>query len=268
MAGAVDWVPTEVDVDVPSSARIYDYVLGGAHNFERDRMIGNQLAQVVPVREMARLNRSFLRRAVLFLADNGIRQFLDIGSGIPTVGNVHEIAYEADPSCRVVYVDYEPVAVAHSQLLLRDDPNAVMVQADLRDPERILNDPDTRRLLDFDQPIGLLMVGVLQFVPDADDPAGVIARYRDALPSGSYLALSHFTPDNMEEGMAKAVDVFSHSAEPIHPRTHAQVTAMFDGFELVDPGVVFTANWRPQSAADLGDDPDHSGIYAGVARNP
>jgi SAM-dependent methyltransferase len=268
MSGAVDWVPSDVDIDVPSSARIYDYVLGGAHNFERDRMIGDQLAQVVPVREMARLNRSFLRRAVLFLVENGIRQFLDIGSGIPTVGNVHEIAQEADPACRVVYVDYEPVAVAHSRLILRDDPHAVMVQADLRNPERILSDPETRRMLDFEQPVGLLVVGVLQFVADADDPAGVIARFRDALPAGSYLALSHFTPDNMEEGMAKAVDVFSHSAEPIHPRSHAEVTAMFDGFELVEPGVVFTANWRPQSAADLGDDPEHSGIYAGVGRKP
>jgi len=266
MSGAVDWVPAEVDIDVPSSARIYDYVLGGVHNFERDRMIGDQLAQVVPVREMARLNRSFLRRAVLFLIDNGVRQFLDIGSGIPTVGNVHEIAQEADESCRVVYVDYEPVAVAHSQLILRDDPNAVMVQSDLRDPERVLNDPETRRMLDFDQPIGLLMVGVFQFIADADDPAAVIARYRDALPAGSYLALSHFTPDNMEEGMAKAVGVFQHSAEPIHPRSHAEVTALFDGFDLIDPGVVFTANWRPQSAADLGDDPEHSGIYAGVGR--
>ena len=268
MTGAVDWVPAEVDIEVPSSARIYDYVLGGVHNFERDRMIGDQLAQVVPVREMARLNRSFLRRAVLHLVDSGVRQFLDIGSGIPTVGNVHEIAEEADPACRVVYVDYEPVAVAHSQMLLQDNDNAIMVQSDLRDPERILADPQTQRMLDFDQPIGLLMVGVFQFIPDGDDPAGVIARYRDALPAGSYLALSHFTPDNMEQGMAKAVEVFKNSAEPIHPRTHAQVSALFDGFDLVDPGVVFTARWRPESPEDIGDDPDHSGIYAGVAQKP
>jgi S-adenosyl methyltransferase len=268
MTGAVDWVPAEVDIEVPSSARIYDYVLGGVHNFERDRMVGEQLAQVVPVREMARLNRSFLRRAILHLVDSGVRQFLDIGSGIPTVGNVHEIANEADPSCRVVYVDYEPVAVVHSQMLLQDNDNAVMVQADLRDPDRVLWHRETRRLLDFSQPIGLLMVGVFQFVPDSDDPAGVIARYRDTLPAGSYLALSHFTPDNMEQGMARAVEVFKNSAEPIHPRTRAQVEALFDGFELVDPGVVFTARWRPESPEDIGDDPDHSGLYAGLARKP
>src|SRR3954452_11713133 len=142
MSGAVDWVPAEVDVDVPSSARIYDYVLGGAHNFERDRLIGDQLAPVVPVREMARLNRSCLRRAVLFMIDNGIRQFLDIGSGIPTVGNVHEIAHEVEPSCRVVYVDKEPIAVEHSRILLRGNDRAIVVQAALRDPDDLLGRPE------------------------------------------------------------------------------------------------------------------------------
>lgn len=262
------WAPDEVNLVVPSSARIYDYLLGGAHNFKVDRGAADRLLAAVPARDMARLNRGFLRRAVLFLIDAGIRQFLDLGSGIPTVGNVHEIAQEADPACRVLYVDIEPIAVAHSQLLLAGNENASVIRADLRKPETILTFPETHRLLDLAQPLGLLMVGVMQFVPDSDDPWSIVAGYREKLAPGSYLAMSHFTPDGMPERMAQAVEVFKTTQEPAHPRTHAQVMRLFDGFELVKPGLVYTSQWRPESPEDPGDHPHYSNLYAAVGRKP
>ncbi|MGH3777452.1 MAG: SAM-dependent methyltransferase [Pseudonocardiaceae bacterium] len=260
------WVPEELNVVVPSSARIYDYLLGGGHNFETDRQAAQRLLAAVPARDMARRNRSFLRRAVLFLIDAGIRQFLDLGSGIPTVGNVHEVAQEADPACRVLYVDIEPIAVAHSELLLAGNDNASVIRADLRKPDTILDAPETRRLLDLRQPLGVLMVGVMQFVPDDDDPWAIVAGYREHLAPGSYVAMSHFTPDGMPERMAKAVEVFKNTQEPAHPRPHAQVMRMFDGFELVEPGLVYTSQWRPESAEDADDQPHHSNLYAAIGR--
>jgi len=260
------WVPDGVNVDVPSSARIYDYVLGGGHNFATDREAAERLLKAVPARDMARLNRAFLRRAVLFMVDSGIRQFLDLGSGIPTVGNVHEVAQGADPSCRVLYVDIEAIAVAHSQLLLAGNDNASVIRADLREPESILDSPEAQQMLDLDQPLGLLVVGVMQFVPDSDDPWGVMARYRDRLAPGSYLAMSHFTPDGMPEAMARAVEVFKTTQEPAYPRAHSEVTRFFDGFELVDPGLVYTVQWRPESPSEVGDEPHRSNLYAAVGR--
>jgi SAM-dependent methyltransferase len=264
----VSWVPDEVNVGLPSSARIYDYLLGGGHNFAADRDTAEQLIKVLPVRDMARFNRAYLRRAVLELVDLGVRQFLDLGSGIPTVGNVHEVAREADPSCRVVYVDFEPVAITHAELLLADNPNATAILADLRDPEAVLGAPETRLMLDFTEPIGLLAVGVLQFIPDESDPWGVLARYRDALPSGGYLALSHFTPDRMPEAMAAGADVFKNTAEPITPRTAEQVLRMMEGFDVIEPGLVMTPEWRPESPEEVGDDPNRANLYAVVGRKP
>nr|WP_235921172.1 SAM-dependent methyltransferase [Lentzea tibetensis] len=173
-------VPAEINTGVPSAARVYDYLLGGGHNFASDRAVGSRVLQVLSAgREIAQSNRAFLRRAVLEMMDRGITQFLDLGSGIPTVGNVHEIAHHANPDIRVVYVDYDEVAVAHSQLLLEDDANATVINADLCDPEAVLGSPELPSLIDFDQPVGLLMVAVLHFVPDEKDPAGIVARYRD-----------------------------------------------------------------------------------------
>ncbi|MGH3801056.1 MAG: SAM-dependent methyltransferase [Pseudonocardiaceae bacterium] len=263
-----DWVPDEINDVVPSAARIYDYLLGGGHNFEADRQAAQRILAAVPAQDMARLNRSFLRRAVLFLIDAGIRQFLDLGSGIPTVGNVHEIAQEADPASRVLYVDIEPIAVAHSELLLEGKDNASVIRADLRKPDTILDTPETHRLLDLEQPLGLLMVGVMHFIPDSDDPWAIVAGHRNHLAPGSYLAMSHFTPDGMPERMAKAVEVFKNTREPAHPRTHAQIMRMFDGFELVEPGLVYTSQWRPESPEDPGDQPHHSNLYAAVGLKP
>ncbi|MBP2477467.1 hypothetical protein JOF53_006339 [Crossiella equi] len=266
MPNELNWVPDSVNMELPSSARIYDYLLGGGHNFEMDRAAADRLLTVVPARDMARLNRAFLGRAVQFLAESGIRQYLDLGSGVPTVGNVHEVAQSAAPESRVVYVDIEAVAVAHSELLLRDNANAGVIQADLRDPEAILGHPETRRLLDFGQPVALLLVGVLQFIPDADDPWAIIRRYRDHLPAGSYLAFSAFTWDGDREAMAKAVEVFSHTQEPVHPRTRADILRFADGFELVEPGLVYTPAWRPDTGTVDEEDVRHANLFAAVAR--
>jgi hypothetical protein len=261
-----NWAPVGIDVDLPSSARIYDYLLGGGHNFAADRATAEELISVLPVREMAQYNRSYLRRAVLALVREGITQFLDLGSGIPTVGNVHEIARSANPACRVVYVDVEPVAITHAELLLRDDDRTTAVLADLRDPGAVLAAPQTRALLDLAEPVGLLAVGVLQFLSDSDDPWGVVARYRDALAPGSHLALSHFTADSMPEAMARGTDIFRNTSDPITPRTRAEVLRMTEGFDLLDPGLVFTPQWRPESPQDVGDAPERANLYAAVGR--
>lgn len=260
------WVPEGVNQDLPSAARVYDYLLGGGHNFAADRAVGEQFAAALPgAREVARLNRSFLRRAVLFLVESGVRQFLDVGSGIPTVGNVHEIAQQADPDCRVLYVDNEPVAVAHSQLMLERNPNVDAIQADMRDPAGIIDSPRTRQLLDFTEPIGLLMVGVFHFIEPAENPTGLIARYREALATGSWLAISHFTADTRPAEVAAMVKVMSRTANPIHPRTIAEITGLFAGWDPVEPGVVPTALWRPENPDELGEDANRTEIFAGVA---
>jgi hypothetical protein len=257
-----------LNVEQPSAARVYDYLLGGGHNFAGDRVMAEKLVQVLPARDMARMNRAFLRRAVLFLAKQGIRQFLDLGSGVPTVGNVHEVAREAHPDCRVVYVDYEPVAVAHSELILEGNEHATVIQADMRSPDAILYATETKRLIDFSQPLGLLMIGVVQFIPDTDDPWKLSAIYRDVLARGSYFALSAFTADNAPTGMSGAVDVCKASQNPLYPRTRAEVERMFEGYELLEPGVVYTPEWRPERPGDVGDNVDRSNMYAGVGHVP
>ncbi len=263
------WVPQGIDVERPSAARTYDYLIGGGHNFSADRELGDRLTSVLPgMRDVARLNRAFLRRAVLFLVDSGVRQFLDLGSGIPTAGNVHEIAQQADEQARVVYVDKEPVAAAHSRMLLEGNERATMIQADMGEPDVVLQAAETRRLLDLDAPIGLLMVAVFHLVADEKRPHDIVAAYRDQLASGSYLALSHFTADTRPEEMAAVVEMMKHSADPLHPRSREEITGMFDGFDLVEPGVVSTSRWRPESPAELGSDIDHSDIFAGVGRKP
>lgn len=195
---------------------------------------------------LLRANRSFLRRAVRFLVGAGIRQFLDLGSGIPTVGNVHSIAEAANPECRVAYVDIDPVAVAHSRLMLRNNPRAVAVQADLRDPDTVLENPTVTGLLDFSRPIALLAVAVLHFVPDVDRPADILAHYIRALPADSYVVLSHATvgnenPDQVQE----AADLYASSIPGFTLRGRDQVAGFVAGLDLVEPGLVYLGNWRP-----------------------
>ncbi|MEU4448412.1 SAM-dependent methyltransferase [Actinosynnema sp. NPDC050801] len=268
----LDWVPEGVDVTVPSVARTYDYLLGGAHNLAVDRAMGDQMLSVLPgARDLVRLNRAFLRRAVTHLAERGVRQFLDIGSGIPTVGNVHEVAREVAPDCRVVYVDKDPVAVAHGRLLLADDPNTTAVQADLRDPQDLLRRPEVTGMLDFDEPVALLLLLVVHFIRPEEEPVGLLGRYRDRLAPGSFMVLSHATADNRAETMRRAADTVreSRSKDNLVYRTHAEVTALFDGYELIEPGVVGHALWRPGGAGDIADRAeDNTQVWAGVGRKP
>ena len=264
------WIPQSVDVSVPSMARTYDYLLGGAHNFAVDRALAGQVERIMPdARAAARVSRAFLARTVRFMVGQGIRQFLDIGSGIPTAANVHEVAQGMDPECRVVYVDKDPIAVAHSELMLMDNDRATIVHADMRDPESILGHPETRGMLDFDQPIGLLLLMMLHWLPDEADPWTLMARYRDTLVPGSYLAITHVTADNEEQGVTEVSDLIkrSQSTEQLTERSHAQVVALFGDFELVEPGLVGCAAWRSTGPGDMSDAAEMNRvIYGGVAR--
>jgi SAM-dependent methyltransferase len=258
-------VPDGIDLDRPSAARLYDYLLGGGRNFAHDRALAERFLVAQPnARQIARHNRSFLRRSVLFMIDRGVRQFLDLGSGIPTVGNVHEIAHAADPDSRVVYVDYEEVAYAHSNLMLADNPNAAIVRADLTQPDDVLTAAETRALIDFDEPVGVIMAGVFHFVSPEKDPQQIVARYRDATVPGSRLAFSQFTRDLMPEEMDRVVEVMKSSRDPMFPRTHGEITDLFDGYRIEEPGIVPTALWQPDDGLDDGADPALAGIFAGV----
>ncbi|WP_460402465.1 SAM-dependent methyltransferase [Actinophytocola sediminis] len=257
-----------VDTTAPSGARTYDFLLGGSHNFAADREMADKVERAVPgIRDAARLNRAFLARAVRFMVGSGVRQFLDIGSGIPTVGNVHEIAQQADPRCRVVYVDIDPIAVAHSELMLVDNERATIVQADMRAPESVLAER-TRQLLNFDEPVGLLFLLVLHWVPDEADLPALVARYREALAPGSYLAITHMTDDLQRDkiGAVAGIVASSRGDGQVFPRTRAEIGTMFGDLELVEPGLVPTGTWRPGGAGDITDDPEMNELsFAGVA---
>jgi SAM-dependent methyltransferase len=264
------WVPPGIDTKRANTARVYDYWLGGSHNFLADQDVGRAIAAVEPnMRAIARANRAFLGRAVRFLASADIRQFLDIGSGIPTEGNVHEVAQQASPGARVAYVDIDPVAIAHSKAILAGRENATIVEADLREPDRILAAPAIRRLIDLRQPTGLLLMVVLHFIADAEDPWRIVAALRDALAPGSYLVLGHAT-DEGKPAVAQATErVYNRSvATELHLRSRAEILRFFDGFELVDPGLVYVPLWRPGSPADVPDDVTSFGCLVGVARKP
>jgi SAM-dependent methyltransferase len=254
------------NVDQPSQARIYDYLLGGSLNFAADRRAARDLIAMVPdVPLVAQANRAFLRRAVRFLVSAGVRQFLDIGSGVPTQGNVHEIARRSAPESRVVYVDIDPVAVAHSRQILGGDDRATAIQEDARRPEHILNHPDVRGLLDLARPVAVLLVSVVHFIPDADDPAGIVGKLWDAVAPGSYLALSHVTSDGRPHfpagrpGGARS-DTFAK------PRSRAEVERLFAGLDLVDPGLVPVEQWRADPPGRTGDNLAPLCMHAGVAR--
>ncbi|MDQ7909516.1 SAM-dependent methyltransferase [Phytohabitans sp. ZYX-F-186] len=259
------WAPPGVDLERPSTARIYDYMLGGLHNFAVDRQMAEQVLAVGPqIRLAAHANRGFLRRAVEFLAGTGIRQFLDLGSGIPTVGNVHEAAHHVAPDAKVVYVDVDPVAVAHSLAIVEGDERVTVVRADIRDPETILKDPRVTGALDFTQPVAVLIVAVLHFVPDSDDPAGIVAKLRDAIVPGSYIAISQVAtfPYELSPEEQAVADRYTR-ANAVALRTREQIATFFDGLELVEPGLVDPAKWR----AD-GDITEMVPSFAGVGRKP
>lgn len=271
-----DWASEEIDIERPTAARVYDYLLGGSHNFAADREMARKAMAVIPdLVIQAQANRAFLHRAVSFLLDAGVRQFLDIGSGIPTEGNVHEIAQEIAPDARVVYVDIDPVAVAESLEILDGNESATAVYGDLRRPQAILDHPQVRNLLDFDQPVGLLMVAVLHFITDDDEAVDAISQYLDAFPAGSYLAVSHGAPEALELGAAGkdsakiSQDIYKRQTRtPFTVRTREQIAGFFEGCELVEPGLVWMSQWRPDpdDPADFTDDPRNSGSWAGVGK--
>src|SRR5579859_491543 len=266
-----NWVPQEVPLDRPNVARMYDYFLGGAHNFAVDRQAAEELYKLFPdLPLIAQANRAALRRAVQALGQAGVDQFLDIGSGIPTAGPVHEIAQRVNPRARVVYVDVEPVAVAHSRALLQSVPNTAALRGDVRHADEFVERADVRELIDFDRPIGVLLVALLHFVPEDDIAYATVRSLRDAIPSGSYIVITHAATEQNEQGRLNTVEeLYQHASSPFHFRSRAQIEAFFDGFELVEPGLVYIPLWRPESDEDLLlDDPRRSNGYIGVGRKP
>lgn len=263
--------PESLAAEHPSVARIYDYFLGGFNNFAVDRAAAERLRALAPdTPEIMRANRAFLRRAVEFLLDQGIDQFLDLGAGLPTAGNVHEVAQERDPDARVVYVDSDPVVVAHSDALLRDNPRAAAVQEDVRRPEAILAHPAVRRLLDLDRPLAMLLVAVLHFVTGDREAARAVATLRAQLAPGGYLVIAHGTDEGLPPGLlAEGQQVYTQAASPFKARSRAQIARFFRGLELVEPGVVHVPLWRPDGPDErFLDQPERSRNLAGVGRKP
>ncbi|WP_327134409.1 SAM-dependent methyltransferase [Streptomyces sp. NBC_01343] len=269
------WAPPGIDISVPSVSRIYDYYLGGSHNFEVDRQAARRAMEFLPgLPKIMQANRAFMRRAVRYAVAQGVTQFLDIGSGIPTFGNVHEIAQAASPEARVVYVDHDPVAVAHSRAVLGGDERSGIVAADLRKPQDILAAPEVAQLLDLERPVALLLVAVLHFLEDSDDPYAAVAELRDALAPGSLLVVTHASYEGIplsQEVASGTVGVYRDIRNPLVMRSGEQIRRFFDGFELVEPGVVFMPLWQPEGTEDPEDgeapeDPYAFSGFGGVGR--
>jgi hypothetical protein len=258
----------EIDLRSASVARIFDYYLGGAHNFAVDRVLADAAAKLMPeLPRMMQLHRRFLARAMRYLVGQGVTQFLDLGSGLPTAGGSAELARRLDPSSRVVLVDNDPAVIAHGSHML-DSANATVVLGDICEPDVILGHPQTRRLLDFGQPVGLLLVGVLDFVGGADLPA-VIARYRDSVVAGSHIVLTNFSVAGGLEDYQRTEQLYrDNTTIDFHPRSAAEVTELLAGFDLAEPGVVDISLWRPEAVDDLDEHPERSGAYVAVGRKP
>jgi SAM-dependent methyltransferase len=266
----VGWRDAGVDPTRPSIARVYDYWLGGTHNLAADRELGSRMETLDPrIPAACKANRAFLGRAVRFLAGQaGVRQFIDIGSGIPTAGNVHEVAQRAAPSARVLYVDRDPIAVAEGRKLLAGNPLAAVIQADLRDPAAIVSHPEAARLIDFAEPVGLILVAVLHFLVDADQPQRAVQHLQDTAGPGSYLVVSHVTDEGNPKLAAVAEEIYNAGAADGQPRSRAEILGFFGTWELAEPGLVYAPLWRPAAPQDV---PSHSEQYwflAGVARRP
>jgi hypothetical protein len=262
----------EIDTTVPHPARMYDYMLGGKDHFEADRLAAEQVLAPRPeARSTVRENRAFLGRAVRFLAaEAGIRQFLDIGTGLPTTGNVHEIAQSVTPSARVVYADNDPMVLAHARALLASSPEGrtAYLDADLRDPAAILADPVTRDVLDFSQPVALLLVAILHFIPDSEDPAGILATLLDSLVPGSYLVASHGTGEYDRSAESTSTRAYQDAGIPMQLRDSEDFARLVfgEGLELVPPGVVVVSDWRPEVPSNPRPGLGEVNMFGGVAR--
>jgi len=268
--------PTGLSMKTPNVARVWDYQLGGKDNFAPDREAAEALNDACrrvgapDGRVVARENRDFIGRAVRYLAGPaGIRQFIDVGAGLPTQGNVHQIAQQVNPDAVVVYVDYDPLVVVHGRALLADNANTVVIQADAREPDHILTHPELGEVIDLDQPVAVLLVALLHLLPDDENPTRIVTHLRDALAPGSYLAITHFTGDARPDLAAKIAEEFARLriTTPLIPRTHPQILAFFDDFDLVEPGLVFPTLWRPDPPP-AEPDPGARWMYAGVGRKP
>ncbi|WP_405884873.1 SAM-dependent methyltransferase [Streptomyces sp. NBC_01136] len=259
-----DGFPAEgIDTSRPHPARIYDYLLGGKDNYEVDQQAGDALAAAAPeARIGVQANRAFLQRAVRFVVSSGVRQILDVGTGLPTSPNVHETAQEVAPDVRVAYVDNDPIVKAHGDTLLSRSGATSIVLGDVRDPRAIVDHPDVRRVIDFDEPVALLLVAVVHFLTDAEKPEQVVATLRDALPAGSFLVLSHATGDFADRSAAQAI--YNKATATLNLRSHAEVERFFDGFELVEPGLAQVPFWRPDTPPPARS--GEIGFYGGVAR--
>jgi len=263
--------PDDADLYRPNPARIYDAALGGSANFAADRAALEALVDVYPDSLLgARANRAFLRRAVAFLARQGIDRFLDVGSGLPTVGNVHEVAQHVNPQARVVYVDNDPVAVGYSQDILDTEKplRVAAIEADLRDPDTLLAHREVQRLLRARRPVALILTAVLHFLPDDDAALRAVGALTAALPAGSYVAIAQGTAEGASpEMLAHFTRLYEKTTHPLGFRSRAQLARFFAGFELVEPGIVFTPAWRPDNADDpFVDEPERAAGIAGVGR--
>jgi S-adenosyl methyltransferase len=265
MSGAEFPLPTGADPSRPSVARMYDYYLEGKDNFQVDRDAVAQVEKAMPdVRQLARENRAFLRRAVRYMAQQGIRQYIDIGSGLPTVGNTHEIARQVDPAARVVYVDNDPMVAVHGSARLATDEHTTVVTADMRRPADVLEHPGTARLIDFTRPVGVLLIAMIHFIA-SEDRSRIMGCLRDALAPGSHVTATHVTTDgHSAEAVQQVERVYATTPTPIYFRGHAEVARFFDGLDLVEPGLVYVDAWHP----DPGDPapPTTHWMYGAVAR--
>jgi hypothetical protein len=267
-------IPADVDPARPAPARIYDYLLSGKNNFQADRDAAKRIMALVPeIKDCAWANRSFHQRAARWIADRGVRQFIDIGSGLPTVGNTHDVVRSVDTSCRVAYVDNDPMVRAQSAQLLAGTPGVRVILGDLRDPEQVLADPELRELIDFTEPVGLLMTAVVHFVADESDPWGLIRRYLAALAPGSYLALSHLTSDHKPpRAVHEFRRVFNRATEQVHFRSRPEVERLFEGLDMVSahdpeaPGrLCYVGDWEAEDP-EMADSDGSRWLYCGVAR--
>lgn len=265
------FAPSQIDTSRPHPARMYDYYLGGKDNYLVDREAAAAVLQAVPeVRDMARENRAFMQRAVRYLVgEAGIRQIIDIGTGIPTAGNVHEVAQQIEPGVRVAYIDNDPIVHVHASALLTGQGSTSTVLADLREPQAILGHPKVRELIDPAEPTAVLLMAILHFITDEEAPGSIIDAFRGALAPGSYLALSHGTADFHDQAIADAsTAVYSRATAPLVLRGHAQIAGLFRGWDLVEPGVVQVPLWRPEGTPLRSRQLAKIGIYGGIGRKP
>jgi hypothetical protein len=255
--------------DIPSGARIYDYLLDGKDNYPADREAAEKLIAQLPNAKLAvQWNRSFLRRVVRYMVgEAGLAQIIDIGAGLPTANPTHEVAQQVNPDARVVYVDHDPVVLAHGRDMLQGLPNVTIIEHEFAQPERILADEDLTAVIDFSQPVGVMLLSILHFIQDCDDPGGVIARILRQFPSGSHVAISHSVPDAMPS-VADVQRLFDKATERARVRTRAEVAELVAGLEIVEPGLVWLPQWRPEPGATMPENLGESYYCAVVARKP